>query len=270
VDINTDQIRRDLREADERNRAAVPRFVEAIKRAFDPASRHDAATKAEVLGLPAPGRRTFLKMSGLTVLSGAVLAACGSDSQSVSRTGNTTGASTGASSTGSSAGGAQLDTTLAKTAASLEALAIATYDTAIGSGLVTTPAVGDAAKLFKDHHAQHLDAINKGTGVDYTTPNAAVQAALVDPAVAKAKTEADVLELAYMLEDAAAQTYVFAASALSTPALRSTIMTIGGTEAMHKAVLAGVLKKAPADIFGGASFYKKDNPLAGIDGAVIM
>ena len=163
-----------------------------------------------------------------------------------------------------------MDAVLAKTAASLEALAVATYDTAISSGLVTTAAVADAAKLFKDHHMQHLDAINKGTGVSYTTPNAAVKAALVDPAVAKAKTETDVVALAYALEDAAAQTYVFASTALSTPALRSTIMTIGGTEAMHKAVLAGVLKKTPADIFGGASFSKKDNPLAGIDGAVIM
>jgi hypothetical protein len=158
---------------------------------------------------------------------------------------------------------------LAKTAASLEALAVATYQTAAGSGLVTTPAVGEAAKLFMDHHQQHLDAINKGTGVNYTTPNAAVKAALVDPAVAAAKTETDILNLAYMLEDAATQTYVFAAGALSTPELRSTIMTIGGTEAKHKAILAQVLMKTPADIFGGASFFKKDNPLAGIQGAVL-
>jgi hypothetical protein len=263
VDINNDQLRRELRDADDMNRDAVPRFVEALKRIFDPKSRYDSATKAEVLGLPAPGRRSFLKIGGMTVLGGAVLAACSSDSKKTS-----TSSTTAASSAGS--GGANLDATLAKTAASLEALAVATYDVAIGSGLVTTPAVGDAAKLFKDHHMQHLDAINKGTGVNYTTPNAAVKAALVDPAVASAKSEADILELAYALEDAAAQTYVFAATALSTPALRSTIMTIGGTEARHKAVLAGVLKKTPADIFGGAAFYKKDNPLAGIDGAVIM
>jgi hypothetical protein len=265
VDTNNDQVRRDLREAEELNREAMPRFLESLKRIFDPTSDHNAATKAEVLGLPAPSRRSFLKIGGMTVLGGAVLAACSSDSKTAS-TGSSSASSTGASS--SSSGSGTQDASLAKTAASLEALAVAVYDTGIKSGLVTTAAIGDAAKLFQSHHQAHLDAINSGTGVNYTTPNAAVKAALVDPAVSAAKTETDIVKLAYALENAAAQTYVFAASALSTPALRSTIMTIGGVEARHKAVLGGVLMTAPADLFGGA-FYKKDNPLAGIDGAVI-
>lgn len=267
MDINNDQVRRDLREADELNREATPRFLESLKRIFDPTSGYDAATKAEVLGLPAPSRRSFLKIGGMTVVGGAVLAACSSDSKTAS-TGSSSASSTGASSSSSSGSGTQ-DASLAKTAASLEALAVAVYDTGIKSGLVTTAAIADAAKLFQSHHQAHLDAINSGTGVNYTTPNAAVKAALVDPAVSAAKTETDIVKLAYALEDAAAQTYVFAASALSTPALRSTIMTIGGVEARHKAVLGGVLMTAPADLFGGA-FYKKDNPLAGIDGAVIQ
>jgi hypothetical protein len=154
VDINNDQLRRELRDADDMNREAVPRFAEALKRIFDPRSRYDSATKAEVLGLPAPGRRTFLKIGGMTVLGGAVLAACGSDSKKT--TSSTTAAST---STSTGSGRANLDATLAKTAASLEALAVAAYGVAISSGLVTTPGVGDAAKLFQDHHMLLLDAI---------------------------------------------------------------------------------------------------------------
>ena len=88
-----------------------------------------------------------------------------------------------------------------------------------------------------------------------------MKSAVVDPAVMAAKTEADIVALAFTLEDAAAQTYVFAATQLSTPELRSTIMTIGGVEARHRAILAFVVqKKGPAEIFP-AAFFKADNPL---------
>jgi hypothetical protein len=75
-----------------------------------------------------------------------------------------------------------------------------------------------------------------------------------------------------MLEEAAAQTYVFAGGALSTPALRSTIMTIGGVEARHAAVLRmAALKQTTTDIFPkDRAFFPGDNPLAGINGALIM
>ena len=79
------------------------------------------------------------------------------------------------------------------------------------------------------------------------------------------------MNLALALEEAAAQTYAFAAGALSTPALRSTIMTIGGIEARHAAVLRmAALAQPPADVFpSGRAFFPGDNPLAGIDGALI-
>ena len=58
------------------------------------------------------------------------------------------------------------------------------------------------------------------------------------------------MNLALALEEAAAQTYVFAGGALSTPALRSTIMTIGGVEARHAAVLRmAALGQSPLDVF---------------------
>ena len=67
------------------------------------------------------------------------------------------------------------------------------------------------------------------------------------------------------------QTYAFAGGALSTPELRSTIMTIGGVEARHAAALRlAALGQGPSDVFpGGRAFFPGDNPLAGIDGAVL-
>ena len=166
------------------------------------------------------------------------------------------------------------DLVLARTAASLEKLAVGVYGTA--AGLLTTPAIKDAASMFAGHHQQHLDALNgvitKAGGTAVTEQNKAVYDALIAPALAAAKTEGDAVKLAVMLEEAAAQTYVFAGGALSTPALRSTIMTIGGVEARHAAVLhmAG-LAQTPSEVFpNGRAFFPGDNPLAGINGALIM
>ena len=177
-------------------------------------------------------------------------------------------------STATTAGGeGNLDLTLAKTAASLEKLAVDVYGTA--AALLTTPAVLDAAKMFAGHHQMHLDALNgviTGAGAEAVTEqNAAVFNALIKPSLDKAKTETDALMIALALEEAAAQTYAFAGGTLSTPALRSTIMTIGGVEARHAAVLRMVaLAQTPFDVFPDKrAFFPGANPLEGIDGALI-
>jgi hypothetical protein len=172
-------------------------------------------------------------------------------------------------------GGSEMDLALARTAASLEKLAVDAYQTGIDSGLVTTMAIADAATLFQSHHQEHLDALNAvitdAGGEEVTEPNEAVFKALVEPAVTAAKAEADIVKIAFDLESAAAQTYVFAGGELSTPTLRSTIMTIGGIEARHAAILQVAAQgAAPADVFpGGRGFFPADNPLAGIEGAVL-
>ena len=168
----------------------------------------------------------------------------------------------------------EMDLVLARTAASLEKLAVDTYGAA--AGLLTTAAVKDAATMFAGHHQMHLDALNGvitgAGGKAITEMNMAVYNALVKPAVDAAKTEADAVNLALKLEEAAAQTYCFAAGALSTPELRSTIMTIGGVEARHAAVLRmAALAQSPLEVFPDKrAFFPGANPLADIDGALIM
>jgi hypothetical protein len=263
MDINNDEVRRELRAIDAEQRSVERKWRSALNRMFDPAGGVTTEQRHAVLGVP--NRRQFLRIGGVSIAGAALLAACGDDGDGPASTG-TTGAPGTTMAPGTTAGGGgNMDLTLAKTAASLEALAVATYETAIGSGLVTTAAIGDAAMLFQEHHQAHMDALNaliKQNGADeITDPNAAVKAAVVDPAVAAAKTEADIVELAFTLEDAAAQTYVFAATQLSAPELRSTIMTIGGVEARHRAILAFVAQqKTPAEIFP-AGFFKAENPL---------
>jgi hypothetical protein len=271
MDLNRDELRRELRAIDADNKAVMPRWYDALRQIVSGGSKMSTDEKAALLGVPSPGRRQLFKVGGATILGAAVLAACGSDNESDTAGGSETTAGDGSGDTG----GENMDLPLARTAASLEKLAVDTYQVGIDSGLVTTMAIADAAKLFQQHHQAHLDALNgaiKDAGGDEVTEqNAAVFKALVEPAVTAAKAEADIVKLAFDLESAAAQTYAFAGGALSVPALRSTIMTIGGIEARHAAVLQVAAQAAsPLDVFpDGRAFYPGDNPLASIDGAVL-
>jgi len=279
--FSNDEVRRQLRVVDRANDAVMPRWREALERIMGGDEKLSTDEKAAILGVPNPSRRNFFRLGGVTILGAAVLAACGSDDDDTASTtpgtnapAPTTPATTPATEPPTTEpGAANMDLTLAKTAASLEKLAVDVYGQA--GGLLSTPAVIAAATMFAGHHQMHLDALNgviTGAGeAAITQMNQAVYDALVAPALASAASEADAVNLALALEEAAAQTYAFAAGALSTPALRSTIMTIGGVEARHAAVLRmAALAQAPADVFpSGRAFFPGDNPLTGIDGALI-
>ena len=289
-DLNNDEIRRQLRAVDRMNTAVMPRWREALARLIgdDQVSTNDKAT---LLGVPSPNRRDLFKFGGATILGVAVLAACGSDSADAPTATNGAGTTPGSTAattppttvvmapadttapSTTAANSGEMDLVLARTAASLEKLAVDAYGAA--GGLITTPAVLAAATMFAGHHQMHLDALNGvitgAGGAAITQMNQAVYDALVKPAIDAAKTETDAVMLALALEEAAAQTYVFAGGALSTPALRSTIMTIGGVEARHAAVLRmAALGQSPLEVFPDSrGFFPGDNPLAGIDGALI-
>ncbi len=279
-DLNNVEVRRRLRAVDRMNTSVMPRWRDALDRLMGD-DRLSADSKASILGVPSPNRRDLFKIGGASILGAALLAACGSDAADAPSspvvpatqpidTGTPT---TTATPTTSVNGSADMDLVLARTAASLEKLAVDTYGTA--AGLITTPAVLAAATMFAGHHQMHLDALNgvlMGAGAQpITEMNQAVYDALVKPALDAAKTEMDAVNIALSLEEAAAQTYVYAGGTLSTPSLRSTIMTIGGVEARHAAVLRmAALAQSPLDVFPNQrGFFPGDNPLAGIDGALI-
>ncbi len=255
MSFNRTEFDRQLKAVESQNRAVMPRWREVLDRVFSGEEKLSVPQKAELLGVP--GRRQYFKIGGATIAGAALHAACGDDddeavSGDVGETDDTAG---------EGGGGANMDIVLANTAISLEVLAVDTYQVAIDSGLVESAAVAEAAALFQSHHGEHRDALIatvEGAGATpFTDANAVVKSAVVDPAVSAAAAEADIVKLAYDLETAAAQTYVFAATALSTPQLRSTIMTIGGVESRHAQILnmAGALgNDLPA-------FYPSTNPL---------
>ncbi len=262
MDFSNDEFRRQLREVEAQNKAVMPKWREVLERVFSGDVKMSNGQKAEMLGVP--GRRQFFKVGGATFAGAALLAACGDDDDEA------TPPASGEDG-GEDGGGGNMDIVLANTAISLEILAVDTYQAAIDSGLVTTAAVGTAAGLFQDHHAQHRDALQatvmQAGAEPFNEANPVVKSALIDPALANPDLdEAAIISLAYDLEVAAAQTYVFAAGALSTPELRSTIMTIGGVESRHATILGQVAMFETSKVFPNA-FYASDNPLP--EGAVI-
>lgn len=245
MDIPRDEVRRQLREADAANRAAMRPWPDALRRIFTPTQPDiPVDAKAQILGVPTPGRRQVMKLGGLTFVGAAVLAACGDDDD-IAETGTTLPATT------TTGGGTTADTDLVllRSASSLEVLAVETYDAAVASGLVTTAAIADAAVLFRDQHDEHARQLQSATedlgGEPYTDPNPFLKENVVDPGLAGLADENDVVAFALDLETVAAQTYAFAAGVLSVPELRQAIMAIGGVEARHATILRSVLAQPP-------------------------
>lgn len=253
MDYSRDELRRQARASQEDHVAVMSRWRRALDHIFDPDTDVSRADKAAFLGVP--NRRQFLRIGGLTIAGSALLVACGGDDDDSA--GDTTTSAAGASSSTTAGGGttsttapagSEMDLTLLRTASSIEVLAVNAYQAAIDSGLVTDAAVGAAATLFQSQHMDHGAALQAQTeslgGEAYTDPNPFLQENVVDPALAAVTDQLSVVQLALDLENAAAQTYTLAGGLLSTPTLRQIIMSIGGVEARHLAVLRGVVDGA--------------------------
>jgi hypothetical protein len=245
MEFSQDEVRRGLADARRAQDDALPRWREALTRVFDPSAKFSAEAKRQVLGLP--DRRSFLRVGGMTVAMTAVIAACGGKKdEPVPLTG---GPPTSSERTGLLTPGQELDVTFLRTAQSVEVLAVETYQTALDSGLLTTPTLADTIRLFQDQHREHAGLLSATTidagGTPYDEPNSYLAEQVVAPAVAELTDESSVVALALELENTAAQTYVFAAEVLSVPALRQAIMSIGGVEARHVSVLYTVQEQPP-------------------------
>src|SRR3954453_12771479 len=207
-------------------------------------------------------RRQFLQWGTATVVGAAGLAACtGSDNGN-----GAPGSPPTTASPDSSSGAAPTDLTLAKTAASLEVMLVAAYRQLTASRLVTNPAFLTLTSVFMQHHEQHLAALN---GIITSTigqpaidaPNDVMENQIVGPALTAAKTQDELAHLFFTLEDAIAQTYAYAGGAMSRPDLRSSMMSIGGIEARHRALLSVQVEQQSLDDLFPSSFARTDNPL---------
>jgi rubrerythrin len=208
-------------------------------------------------------RRQFLRAGGLTVATGALVAACSnSDSQSgIPRVG--TVPSTTALPTAD-----VTDVALLRTATSLEYNALYVYEAVGDLGVLEGDAAAIAARLASDHR-RHADLTAELTtaagGEEFRCPNPRLQRVYIEPAMRlilgsaaaaeKLGLEAsegeeippspdavtDVLIFANALESLAAATYQSLVVSLNDKALRSQAMTIGAEEAQHASLLGLVI-----------------------------
>lgn len=149
-----------------------------------------------------------------------------------------------------------MDTQMLQTAASIENLAIATYDVALTLDFIGGASANPVVKAFvqktKEQHQQHAEAFNAaatrlgGKAQDKPDP---VLLGVVNNAKPGLTGAAQVVDLAIELEDTAAQTYVANTGAYSNKNARSVAASIMGVEAQHAAVLYAV----KALLAGGAA-----------------
>lgn len=240
MDHNRDELRRALRESDAAQREAMPRFREALKRYFSPDSSDagdlDRGAKAAFLGVPAPGRRTFLRTGGLAVVGAVALAACSDDDEDPAETGQATvPADEGDGEAGPTAG----DVDLATAAIQIENTAVAAYNAVADARGADLQAAGaaDAALLFRDHHIEHAGALNgllTDNGAEAISTDE-LFAGITLPSEDDIATLpiTDIAAFARGLENQAAQTYIDAVPRLSLGVLRQSLMSIGAVEARH-------------------------------------
>lgn len=248
MDISNDFVRREAKESQAEHVEAMKTTRRLVDRLFGGRTDESGFAKADFV-TGGVNRRKFLQIGGLSVASAAVFAACGNskstDGQDAkSAVGNATDKGSAAGS-----GAAQSDITILRTASSLEVLAVDVYQKAIDSGLVKNTAIADAAKLFQSQHKEHAalfqGATKKMGGTEMTEANPVVLQSLQGP-IAALKDENGIVELALMLEQAAAATYQSTVGAFKDLSLNQAAMSVGGVEARHVAVLSSVLKKPAA------------------------
>jgi rubrerythrin len=143
------------------------------------------------------------------------------------------------------------DADLAAFAQSVELAAVAAYGMAASALSASTKPV---AELFRTHHQQHADAFGALAGSKAVKVANAKLVAALTPALQAVKDEKSALELAFMLENQAAETYAFGLTVAMTKEAYSGMATILPIETEHAAVLGVAMGKSLADIFVNGAF----------------
>jgi hypothetical protein len=139
------------------------------------------------------------------------------------------------------------DVQILQTAASIEVLAVATYQTALTlpfiGGTSANPVVMAFSIMTMQQHQQHLAAFNSAVttlgGKAQTNPDPALLK-VVNTAKPGLTGPGPVVALALELEQGAAETYVADVAALSDANAKKVSASIMGVEAQHAAVLLAV------------------------------
>lgn len=210
---------------------------------------------------PTTGRRRFLLIGG-GALATVALAACGKDDKKASKakattttdgSGTTTTAPETTAGPSTTAGGATDDLTVGAFAASLEVLAVNTYTAALTAAKANKlgavpPAVATFVQTAQSHHQSALDAWNKvlqGAGKPEVTKPPADLEKKVNDAFGKVTDVTGAGELALMLEQIAAATYLDAIPKLTSKDAIKLAASIQPIDMQHAAILLFVLGRYP-------------------------
>jgi hypothetical protein len=191
---------------------------------------------------PTPLSRRKVLLGGGAGALALVAAACGGDDAAQPD-------STGEPETAAGGGG---DVAKARFAASLEVLAVNTYQAALDAGLDYPPAVAEFATTAQRHHQEALDAWNElltTLGETEVTEPPAELDATVSEALAEVPNAENpvvaVAELALLLEQTAADTYFEAIPTIENPEALALAASIQPVDMQHAAVLNYVMGNYP-------------------------
>jgi len=218
VEISEQSLRALVAEADEQHRAGMDSLPDDIR------ALHSEARRFRPIVAPATAQRRTMR----NLAAGAGVIAIGTQLLPIAGLVPRAAAMDG-------------DAGIAAFAESVELTAVAAYTAAAGSGLVTTQAVLDAATKFAGHHTEHAAAFGAAAGSAATGKLNQKLLDALSPSLAAAKTENEVIKLAYDLENAAAATYLFALGALTSTAALQLTASILPVEAQHAVVLGQVI-----------------------------
>jgi hypothetical protein len=146
---------------------------------------------------------------------------------------------------GAQASGSDVDVQILQTASSLEVLAVATYEAALGLPFIRNgnAVVKTFAMTTMDQHDQHREAFQAQTeslgGDIQDQPNPPNQQ-VVDDALPTLQQPIDVVNLAATLEEVATDTYLANLSLLGDSETRGLMGSVMGVECQHLATLRAV------------------------------
>jgi hypothetical protein len=235
------------RDLDEQHHGSMPSMRETLATWTESdADVHDGL--AHLVSTPS-SRRAFL-LGGGALLGGVALVGTGFGSGIASATTRTGAAVPAGVSSGRKLRG---DLAVVALAASLENLAVGTYQAGIDAATKgalgeVAPAGGTVAQTAQSQHRDHAAAWNAVltgagkkavTGVDLTVKKS------VDKAFAKVNDVPGLAKLALDLENSAAATYIAAIDVVKNPAGIETAATIQPVELQHAAILSFLLGEYP-------------------------
>lgn len=193
-------------------------------------------------------RRRFLTVGGAAVAFSVVAAACGgseggSDQLPVTGTLPVTDRPPVVNIS------ADNDVTMLRTAQSVEALAVLTYNTVLSKNVLDDAAIIEAVRLFQVHHTANVSSVGAlvqaAGGQPYTQPNPYLLEQIIQPGLDGVDSQVSALGVLYEIENTTAQTEIFCVEVLSRAQLRQGIAAIGASCARAVSVLNGFQGQPP-------------------------